>query len=78
MNLPRLLMAWAEPHAAAADPYKRHRHMVLLRATLRYCEGIQSLVNRDLVISVNTAVARVVGALDKPVWLLNRFDTDWR
>lgn len=32
----------------------------------------------DLVISVDTAVAHLAGALDKPVWLLNRFDTCWR
>jgi len=32
----------------------------------------------DLVISVDTAVAHLVGALGKPVWLLNRYDTCWR
>jgi tetratricopeptide (TPR) repeat protein len=32
----------------------------------------------DLVIGVDTAVVHVAGALGKPVWLLNRFDTCWR
>jgi hypothetical protein len=34
--------------------------------------------NLDLVISVCTSTAHLAGALGKPVWLLNRFDTDWR
>ena len=32
----------------------------------------------DLVISVDTSVAHLVGALGKELWLLNRFDTCWR
>ena len=32
----------------------------------------------DLVISVDTAVAHVAGALGRPVWMLNRFDRCWR
>jgi hypothetical protein len=36
------------------------------------------VANLDLVISVDTSVAHLAGALGKPVWLLNRFDTDWR
>jgi tetratricopeptide (TPR) repeat protein len=32
----------------------------------------------DLVISVDTAAAHLAGALGTKVWLLNRFDTDWR
>lgn len=32
----------------------------------------------DLIISVDTVVAHLAGALGKPVWLLNRFESEWR
>ncbi|MBI2307778.1 MAG: tetratricopeptide repeat protein [Rhodocyclales bacterium] len=32
----------------------------------------------DLVISVDTAAAHLAGALDRPVWLLNRAESEWR
>lgn len=32
----------------------------------------------DLVISVDTAVAHLAAALGKPVWLLNRYGSEWR
>jgi len=32
----------------------------------------------DLVISVDTAAAHLAGALAKPVWLLNRYESEWR
>jgi ADP-heptose:LPS heptosyltransferase len=32
----------------------------------------------DLVIAVDTAVVHLAGALAVPVWLLNRFNSDWR
>jgi tetratricopeptide (TPR) repeat protein len=34
--------------------------------------------NLDLVISVDTSTAHLAGAIGKPVWILNRFDTCWR
>jgi hypothetical protein len=34
--------------------------------------------NLDLVISVDTSVAHLAGALGKPFWLLNRYNSCWR
>jgi tetratricopeptide (TPR) repeat protein len=36
------------------------------------------IANLDLVISVDTAVAHLAGALGTPVWILSRFDACWR
>ena len=34
--------------------------------------------NLDLVIAVDTAIAHLAGALGKPLWLINRYNTCWR
>ncbi|MDE1148752.1 MAG: tetratricopeptide repeat protein [Azospirillaceae bacterium] len=36
------------------------------------------IANLDLVIGVDTAVVHLAGALGRPAWLLNRFDSCWR
>jgi tetratricopeptide (TPR) repeat protein len=36
------------------------------------------IANLDLVISVDTSTAHLAGAMGKPVWILNRFDSCWR
>lgn len=43
-----------------------------------FAETAALIQTLDLVIAVDTAVVHLAGALGKPVWLLNRFDTDWR
>jgi tetratricopeptide (TPR) repeat protein len=34
--------------------------------------------NLDLVISIDSAMAHLAGGLNRPVWMLNRFDSEWR
>jgi len=36
------------------------------------------IANLDLVVAVDTAVAHLAAALGKPVWMLDRFASDWR
>ncbi|MBI5792153.1 MAG: tetratricopeptide repeat protein [Rhodocyclales bacterium] len=36
------------------------------------------IANLDLVIGVDTAVVHLAGALGRPVWLLNRHESEWR
>ncbi len=44
----------------------------------RYADAADTVLTFDLVITVCTATAHLAGALGKPVWLLCRFDADWR
>ena len=43
-----------------------------------FAETAALIKNLDLVISVDTSVAHLAGALGKPVWVLSRFDACWR
>jgi tetratricopeptide (TPR) repeat protein len=43
-----------------------------------YTDTAALIANLDLVISVDTSVAHLTGALGKPIWILNRFDSCWR
>ena len=43
-----------------------------------FADTASIIENLDLIISVDTSVAHLAGALAKPVWLLSRFDADWR
>jgi tetratricopeptide (TPR) repeat protein len=50
-------------------------HTQLLKTYEDTAALIESL---DLIISVCTSVSHLAGSMAKPVWLLNRFDSDWR
>ena len=50
----------------------------LMREVGDFADTAALIEQLDLVISVDTATAHLAGALGKPVWILNRFDTCWR
>jgi tetratricopeptide (TPR) repeat protein len=55
------------------------RHVVDWTDDLHDFSDTAALIeNLDLVITVDTAVAHLAGALNKPIWLLNRYNTCWR
>ncbi|KAF1041365.1 MAG: TPR repeat-containing protein YrrB [Herbaspirillum frisingense] len=66
----------------AAAQLRRHPlagYVTDFSAELRdFSETAGLIANLDLVISVDTSVCHLAGALGKPVWLLNRFNTCWR
>ena len=43
-----------------------------------FTDTAHTVMNLDLVIAVDTAVAHLAGALGRPVWVLLPFDPDWR
>jgi hypothetical protein len=43
-----------------------------------WADSAALVANLDLVITADTAMAHLAGALGKPVWILNRFDACWR
>ena len=47
-------------------------------AVTDFADTAAIIANLDLVISVDTAVGHLAGAMGRPVWLLSRFDGCWR
>jgi ADP-heptose:LPS heptosyltransferase len=67
--------AAGDPAAFGADAPR----IVDARAAIADFADTAALIDTlDLVISADTAVAHVAGALGKPVWMLDRFNACWR
>jgi len=66
----------AEPPTAADAPYAARLAALPLRNDF---DGLAALVSElDLIISVDTSLAHLSGALGKPVWVLLAHVADWR
>jgi tetratricopeptide (TPR) repeat protein len=65
--------------ARDAQPAPQGMRLVDLSGELPdFAETAAAVANLDLVISVDTAVAHLAGALGRPVWTLLKFAPDWR
>jgi tetratricopeptide (TPR) repeat protein len=67
-----------EPARQATDPPPGLRLFDATQDLKDFADTAALVASLDLVISVDTSVAHLAGALGKPVWLLNRYDTCWR
>ena len=67
-----------EPAAEAAEPPAGLDLIDLAHDLADFAATAALVANLDLVISVDTAVAHLAGALGKPVWILSRSDGCWR
>jgi Flp pilus assembly protein TadD len=64
--------------AEIADNGLEGRFFDPMAAVRTFADTAAVIAEVDLVISVDTAVAHLAGAMGKPIWMLDRFDTDWR
>lgn len=68
-----------EAQAAQSEPQAPARRIIDWTDDLHDFADTAALVaNLDLIISVDTSTAHLAGAMNRPVWILNRLDTCWR
>ena len=65
-SVPSPRLSWEGPRLNRLGPFKG------------YLETASIIAQLDLIVSVDTSVAHLAGALGKPVWNLIQFAPDWR
>jgi hypothetical protein len=66
------------PAAQVTDIAPELRPLDLMDDVSDFADTASLVANLDLVISVDTSVVHLAGAMGKPVWILSRFDNCWR
>ena len=81
LELPGVTFVSLQKGAAAGQIRKldkAHRPHEVMEGIKDFADTAALVDALDLVITVDTAVAHLAGALGKPVWILSRFDGCWR
>jgi tetratricopeptide (TPR) repeat protein len=67
-----------EVRPSDAEPLRKSRLIDLAAELNDFADTAAVAANLDLIISVDTAVAHLAGAMGKPTWILLPFSPDWR
>ena len=78
-GIPGVTYVSLQKGAAAEERDEASRFLAdWMDACVDFMDTAALIANLDLVLSVDTSVAHLAGALGRPVWLLNRFESEWR
>jgi len=64
--------------AQLRDSTMRHRVIDWTEDLNDFSDTAALIENLDIIIAVDTSIAHLAGALGKPIWLINRYNTCWR